>query len=301
MASKGIAVCICAPICSAPKTAWRWASYHRESRRIKAVFTVTKTRSARKRGKDLPRRFAAGGCFSRYRRHRLLSDRSTSNQRREKLPRYSIAAVSDSAGRFDSHSHGESPARLQKHRHDAHHQRLLLLHPVEWNIGESAGLLAAFCLAEKTTPRAVRENKETLAKFQSMLRDQGVELFIYADRVTGERRRGGDVALAAVETGFPAPTPSAMERERLVGGRVAGHSPRCALSRRTRGSEHVSRGDSDRYRGHSFQLGALVGQLPAAARIDGHPHQPVAVARRCLRRRVHQTDPFGAQAAGAEA
>jgi len=50
------------------------------------------------------------------------------------------------------------------------------LHPVEWNIGESAGLLAAFCLNEKTTPRAVRESKESLAKFQALLRDQGVEL-----------------------------------------------------------------------------------------------------------------------------
>ena len=33
------------------------------------------------------------------------------------------------------------------------------LHPVEWNIGEAAGALAAFCLdTRRTTPRAVRND-----------------------------------------------------------------------------------------------------------------------------------------------
>jgi hypothetical protein len=50
------------------------------------------------------------------------------------------------------------------------------LHPVEWNIGESAGLLAAFCIDRKVPPRAVREKKELLDDFQSLLRDQGVQL-----------------------------------------------------------------------------------------------------------------------------
>ena len=50
------------------------------------------------------------------------------------------------------------------------------LHPVEWNIGESAGLLAAFCMDKKTSPRAVREELKLLNDFQQLLRDQGVEL-----------------------------------------------------------------------------------------------------------------------------
>lgn len=50
------------------------------------------------------------------------------------------------------------------------------LHPVEWNIGESAGLLAAFCLDKKTPPRSVRENVEILADFQHLCRAQGIEL-----------------------------------------------------------------------------------------------------------------------------
>jgi hypothetical protein len=50
------------------------------------------------------------------------------------------------------------------------------LHPVEWNIGESAGLLAGFCLDKKTSPRAVREKKDLLDEFQRLLKDQGVPL-----------------------------------------------------------------------------------------------------------------------------
>jgi hypothetical protein len=50
------------------------------------------------------------------------------------------------------------------------------LHPVEWNIGESAGILAAFCMAKNVRPRAVRERKDLLEEFQKLLSDQGVEL-----------------------------------------------------------------------------------------------------------------------------
>lgn len=50
------------------------------------------------------------------------------------------------------------------------------LHPVEWNIGESAGLLAAFCLERKKRPAQVRGEAAALAEFQNLLRDQGIEL-----------------------------------------------------------------------------------------------------------------------------
>jgi len=50
------------------------------------------------------------------------------------------------------------------------------LHPVEWNIGEAAGALAAFCLANHTLPRAVRDTGELLQRFQNGLREQGVPL-----------------------------------------------------------------------------------------------------------------------------
>ncbi|WP_238019139.1 FAD-dependent oxidoreductase [Dactylosporangium sp. AC04546] len=50
------------------------------------------------------------------------------------------------------------------------------LHPVEWNIGEAAGALAAYCLDTNSTPRAVRGNDTKLAEFQHRLTEDGVEL-----------------------------------------------------------------------------------------------------------------------------
>jgi len=50
------------------------------------------------------------------------------------------------------------------------------LHPVEWNTGESAGLLAARAIQLKTDPRWIR-NQETLrAEFQEWIQAQGVEI-----------------------------------------------------------------------------------------------------------------------------
>jgi len=50
------------------------------------------------------------------------------------------------------------------------------LHPVEWNIGESAGLLITFAKNKNVLPRAVREKKELLGEFQQFLGSQGVEI-----------------------------------------------------------------------------------------------------------------------------
>jgi hypothetical protein len=49
------------------------------------------------------------------------------------------------------------------------------LHPVEWNIGEVAGLLAAHCLATGLTPHQVQADDKHLSDFQTMLARQGVE------------------------------------------------------------------------------------------------------------------------------
>lgn len=44
------------------------------------------------------------------------------------------------------------------------------LHPVEWNIGEAAGALAAYCLAKNLKPRQVRNHPKHLADFQQTLK-----------------------------------------------------------------------------------------------------------------------------------
>ena len=49
------------------------------------------------------------------------------------------------------------------------------LHPVEWNIGEAAGALAAFCLDRREPPRQIRKNNKLLAEFQKRLQEEGVE------------------------------------------------------------------------------------------------------------------------------
>lgn len=43
------------------------------------------------------------------------------------------------------------------------------LHPVEWNIGEAAGALAAYCLERRLAPRQVRNTARHLADFQRVL------------------------------------------------------------------------------------------------------------------------------------
>lgn len=50
------------------------------------------------------------------------------------------------------------------------------LHPVEWNIGEAAGLLAVFALRTKESPRGIRNTAEKLADFQRFIQNQGVEI-----------------------------------------------------------------------------------------------------------------------------
>lgn len=49
------------------------------------------------------------------------------------------------------------------------------LHPVEWSIGESVGLLLSYALDKKVIPKAVREKKSLLSEFQQMIGKQGIE------------------------------------------------------------------------------------------------------------------------------
>jgi hypothetical protein len=50
------------------------------------------------------------------------------------------------------------------------------LHPVEWNIGESAGVLAAVCCEKGVSPREIRESPASFAHLQDRLRERGVPL-----------------------------------------------------------------------------------------------------------------------------
>ncbi len=50
------------------------------------------------------------------------------------------------------------------------------LHPVEWNVGEVAGMLAAYCLDRNLSPHQVQEKDTLLAEFQARLAQEGVEM-----------------------------------------------------------------------------------------------------------------------------
>jgi hypothetical protein len=50
------------------------------------------------------------------------------------------------------------------------------LHPVEWNIGEASGVIAAHAIRLGATPRAIRSSPQRLAALQQVLEKQGFEL-----------------------------------------------------------------------------------------------------------------------------
>ncbi len=49
------------------------------------------------------------------------------------------------------------------------------LHPVEWSIGEAVGSVVCFALQKNTTPHEIRTNNNKLKDFQDFIRSQGIE------------------------------------------------------------------------------------------------------------------------------
>jgi hypothetical protein len=49
------------------------------------------------------------------------------------------------------------------------------LHPVEWSIGEAVGMLVKYSLDKRIIPRAVREQRDHLGEFQEFIRAQGID------------------------------------------------------------------------------------------------------------------------------
>jgi hypothetical protein len=50
------------------------------------------------------------------------------------------------------------------------------MHAVEWNIGESAGALAAWCIAHKREAAEIHESAELIEEFQRDLAADGVRI-----------------------------------------------------------------------------------------------------------------------------
>ena len=60
------------------------------------------------------------------------------------------------------------------------------LHPIEWNVGESAGALAAFALAQGVAPRNVASTPTLLEALQRALLAAGVPIFWWTDTQFGD-------------------------------------------------------------------------------------------------------------------
>ncbi|HLK55010.1 MAG TPA: FAD-dependent oxidoreductase [Chthonomonadaceae bacterium] len=68
------------------------------------------------------------------------------------------------------------------------------LHPIEWNIGETAGQLAVFCLRHGITPQAAYADATRRGELQALLLQQGIPLHWYIDVPLGHS------AFVAVQT-----------------------------------------------------------------------------------------------------
>ncbi|MEP6754897.1 MAG: FAD-dependent oxidoreductase [Chthonomonadales bacterium] len=55
------------------------------------------------------------------------------------------------------------------------------LHPIEWNVGESAGALAAFCVKRSVEPKGVLQTRELLEDYQRSIVQQGIPIFWWTD------------------------------------------------------------------------------------------------------------------------
>jgi hypothetical protein len=148
------------------------AAYIRESRRIKARFTVLEQHVAAytNPGRDRAGKFADSVGIGAYRidLHPSTSGRNyvDTSSLPFQIPLGSLIPVRTKNLLPACKNLGVTHITNGCYR----------LHPVEWNIGESAGLLAAFCLLSGRTPAAVYEDATSTGEFQSLLRDQGIEL-----------------------------------------------------------------------------------------------------------------------------
>jgi hypothetical protein len=145
--------------------------YIRESRRIKAAFTVLEQHiSAAIRGDKGAEKFADSvgiGCY-RIDLHPSIGQRNF---------------LDVSSHPFQIPLGSFIPVRMEnmlpacKNIGTTHITNgCYRLHPVEWNIGEAAGYLAAHCLERSFTPREVYENSDKIKEFQSLLLNEGIEL-----------------------------------------------------------------------------------------------------------------------------
>ncbi|TDE92859.1 FAD-dependent oxidoreductase [Occultella glacieicola] len=147
------------------------APYHRESRRIRALTTVTENDvSMAVRGGAGARRFHDSVGIGMY---RIDLHPSTGGDNYIDVP--SCPFQIPLGALIPQRMRNLLPAN--KNIGTTHITNgCYRLHPVEWNIGEAAGALAATCIEDGVEPREVHKDPARLARFQESLVQQGIEL-----------------------------------------------------------------------------------------------------------------------------
>jgi hypothetical protein len=152
--------------------------YIRESRRIRAEFTILEThfRNDLPERRDGPAKFHDSVGLSGYRidihkpaKHGQKGSMTQSNHGKHWVQQIPLGALIPV--RIENVLPGCKNLGVTAVTNGAYR-----VHPTEWNIGEAAGALAAFCLDRGLVPRQVRNTARHLADFQRELLRQGVEL-----------------------------------------------------------------------------------------------------------------------------
>ena len=177
--------CASAATCTGTPDGLAQAPYIRESRRIRAVYDRRRAATSRSHCADTGGRARSSDSVG-VGMYRIDLHPSTG---RRQLHRRRLLRRSRSRSAPSSRSGVENLLPAGKNIGTTHITNgAFRLHPVEWNIGEAAGALAAFCLEPRDSPpRRCRHTPALLQEFQSMLTPRGVEL--HWPDVTGYYRR----------------------------------------------------------------------------------------------------------------
>lgn len=151
--------------------------YIRESRRIKAVYTVVEQDVAAEFNKETARakHFADAVGVGWY------GIDIHPNDHEKKLPPAATKPFQVPLGALISADTDNLLAACKNIGTTHITNGCYRLHPIEWNIGEAAGLLATRCLRSKQTPQQVRASEKDVLDLQRELVRRGVPIFWYDD------------------------------------------------------------------------------------------------------------------------
>ena len=152
--------------------------YIRESRRLKAEFTVVEqmvSTFSRKRAEQFPDTVGVGLYLKYFDLHATSGGDNSKGGAGEVLP-FQIPLGALLPRRVTNLLAGCKNLGVTHVTNGCYR-----LHTVEWNIGESAGAAAGFAVARGVSPKQVRADKALLADFQKRLTAGGVQLEWPAD------------------------------------------------------------------------------------------------------------------------